>query len=51
MIGQFIDMPESLDPKDPLSKRSYHVAVFRKIDNEWWLLDAAEDEPLNFTKD
>jgi len=41
----------SINNKSILSNIDSHAAVARRIDNEWWILDAAEDGPINVTKD
>lgn len=42
-----VDLPESKDPTDNDAERDYHAACARKVNGMWYILDSAEDKPIN----
>jgi hypothetical protein len=46
LILHSVDLPESLDPENPLSNLDSHVTVVKKINGDWYLFDLARKEPL-----
>jgi hypothetical protein len=40
-------LPDSNDPFDLNAEREFHAACLRKVDDRWFVLDSAEDLPIN----
>lgn len=48
---QWVDFPRTFNKQNILSTIDCHAAVVRKVNEKWYLLDAAEDEAICITDD
>jgi molybdopterin-guanine dinucleotide biosynthesis protein len=50
-ILQWADFPRSMDTTSVLSNRDSHAAVAKKLGDTWYILDAAEEGPIDMSTD